>query len=366
MPTIQDVAREAGVGVGTVSRVLGGGRLVSPTTRGRVDAAVERLGYRANPVARALRRGRTQTLAVVVPLSTPYFFIEVLRGVEAALGPTDHALVLRTVERAADRDRAFLDPGAAGRAEGVLIVSLTPTRGQAARLRAAGRPVALVDGADRRLPSVTVDHAAAAAAAVDHLLRLGHRRIALIDHADDPLHRAAPAARRAGYRATLAAAGVEPRPDYQRPAAFTPEAGATAADALLSLPEPPTAVFAGSDAQALGVIDAARARGRRVPDDLAVVGYNDIEIAPFLGLTTVRVPMREMGRRAIDLLLAAIEDPGAPPAQVRLPVELVVRRTSGAAGRADAGPPDAPTSTAGVDRTPLGRRRGGDAGAAVC
>ena len=331
MATIQDVAREAGVGVGTVSRVLAGGRLVSPGARARVEDAMRRLGYRANPIARALRRGRTQTLEVVVPLFTPYFFIEVLRGIEAALGPTDYALVIRTVERAADRDRAFLDPGAAGRAEGVVIVSLAPTRALVRRLRAGRRPAVLVDCSDRRLPSVTVDHEAGARTAVNHLLRLGHRRVAFIDHADDPLDPASPSARVAGYRAAMAEAGIEPRPDYQRVAAFTPEAGAAAADALLALREPPTAVFVGSDTQALGVLDAARARARDVPGDLAVVGYNDVELAPYLGLTTVRVPMREMGRRAVGLLLAAIADPSAPAEHVRLPVELVVRRSCGAA-----------------------------------
>jgi hypothetical protein len=131
-------------------------------------------------------------------------------------------------------------------------------------------------------------------------------------------------------RLALAEAGLPPRPEYERVTDWGPEAGAAAAAELLALAEPPTAVFAGSDSQALGVLEAARQARRRVPEDLAVVGYNDIEVATYLGLTTVRVPMRELGRRGVELLLRAIEQPEAPPEQVRLPAELVIRRSSGA------------------------------------
>ena len=112
---------------------------------------------------------------------------------------------------------------------------------------------------------------------------------------------------------------------------FTPEAGAEALRELMALPEPPTAVFAGSDSQALGILEAARQTGRRVPEDVSVVGYNDIEVAAFLGLTTIHIPMRELGRYGVELLLEAIDNPDAPPAQIRLPAELVVRRSSGPA-----------------------------------
>jgi DNA-binding LacI/PurR family transcriptional regulator len=163
---------------------------------------------------------------------------------------------------------------------------------------------------------------------VRHLLRLGHRRIALIDHAEDPFAPVWPDARHRGYRLALAEAGLPPRAEYERLTDWGPEAGAATAAELLALPDPPTAIFAGSDSQALGVLDAARQARRRVPEDLAVVGYNDVEVAAYLGLTTVRVPMRELGRRGVELLLRLIEQPETPPEQVRLVAELVVRRSS--------------------------------------
>ncbi|MBI4493585.1 MAG: LacI family DNA-binding transcriptional regulator [Chloroflexi bacterium] len=330
MATIRDVAREAAVGVGTVSRVLSGSPQVAPETRARVQATIERLGYRPSPLGRALARGRSQTLEVIVPLFTRYFYVEVLRGIEVALADTDYALVIRTIERPADRDRAFADPGSRGRAEGVLIVSLTPTAELLARLAATALPAVLVNNVHPALPSVALDHEAAAALAVQHLVRLGHRRIALVDHLEDPFAPSSPSGRRCGYRATLARAGLELRPEYERVTDFSPEAGMAALDALLALPQPPTAVFAGSDTQAVGVLEAARRRGVAVPDDLALVGYNDIEMAGYLGLTTIRVPMRELGRLGVQQLLLAFETPERAAGQIRLEPELIVRHTCGA------------------------------------
>jgi DNA-binding LacI/PurR family transcriptional regulator len=214
--------------------------------------------------------------------------------------------------------------------DGALLVSLNPTRGLIGRVSRAALPLVLVDAEHPRLASVGVDHAAAAASAVRHLLSLGHRRIALVDHPEDPFAPVYPDARHRGYRAALAEAGLQVRPEYQCVTDFSPEAGAAALRELLALPDPPTAVFAGSDSQALGILEAARQAGRRVPDDLAVVGYNDIEVAAYLGLTTVHIPMREMGQYGVELLLESIDHPDAPPDRVLLPAELVIRRTSGA------------------------------------
>lgn len=328
-PTIQDVARAAGVGLGTASRALTGHPRVTDATRARVLAAAARLGYRPSPIARALSRGRTQTLEVVVPLATRYFYVEVLRGIEEELALTDYALVIRSIERPADRDRITRD-ALRGRADGGLVVSLNPAGELLAWLRRVEVPVVLVDAVHGACSSVHVDHEEGAMLAVSHLLELGHRRIALIDHREDPFGPGGPGRRQAGYRRALAQAGIVPPPDYEQVTEFTPEAGARALQTLLRLPLPPTAVFVGSDTQAIGVLDAARAADLRVPEDLAVVGYNDIELAQYLGLTTVRVPMRELGRRAVQLLLRAIEDGHAVPTQVQLAAELVVRRTSSA------------------------------------
>lgn len=159
-------------------------------------------------------------------------------------------------------------------------MSLTPTRGLVSRAMAAGVPLVLVDAEHPKLPSVAVDHAAAATSAVDHLFKLGHRHIALVDHAEDPFAPVYPDERHRGYRRALAEAGLPERPEYERVTDFSPEAGAAAMRELLALDEPPTAIFVGSDTQALGILEGARRAGLRVPDYLAVVGYTTSKWPP--------------------------------------------------------------------------------------
>ena len=265
MPTISDVAREARVGVGTVSRVLNGNPQVAPDTQRRVQAAIERLRYQPNPVARGLRTRRSHILEAVVPLFTRHFYVEVLRGIETGLADTDYGLITRSVDKQVDRDRAFEGSGARNYADGLLIVSLMPTDDFVERLRAASCPVVLVDAEYDGLSGVTVDHAAAATLAVRHLLELGHRRIALIDHREDPFTTAYFGGRHAGYRQALAVAGLPVRPEFELITEFSPEAGAAALRTLLALPESPTAILAGSDSQAAGVLQSARQLGTPGP-----------------------------------------------------------------------------------------------------
>jgi DNA-binding LacI/PurR family transcriptional regulator len=328
--TIQDVARAAGVGVGTASRALSGNPHVADHTRAHVHSVAERMGFRPSPIARAFSRGRTGTLEVLVPLVTQHFYVEVLRGIEEALGATQYSLLIRSIERRTDRERVLRGAELRGRVDGALMVSLNPTRGMIGRVTEAALPLVLIDAEHPRLASVGVNHAAAAASAVRHLLAAGHRRIALVDHAEDPFAPVYPDARHRGYRAALAEAGIQPRPEYEHVTDFSPQAGAAALRELLKLESPPTAVFAGSDSQAIGILEAARQVGRSVPEDLAVVGYNDIEVAAYLGLTSVHIPMREMGRLGVELLLRSIEQPQTPAERVELPAALVVRRTSSA------------------------------------
>jgi DNA-binding LacI/PurR family transcriptional regulator len=329
VPRIEDVAREAGVGVGTVSRVLSGRGYVAKTTRTRILAACERLGYQPSRAARALSRRRTQILEVVVPPLTRAFYAEIFRGIEVGLTDTDYSLVIRTVERQASRDRVFATCCLRGRADGMLLVSLAPTPELIDRLATQGTPAVLVDGAHPGLSSVGVDHEAGEARAARHCIELGHRRIALIDHLEDEFTPISPTPRQRGYRATMEAAGLPAPPAYQRITDFQAAAGGAALDALLDLPEPPTAVLVGSDTQAMGVLDTARRRGLRVPEDLTVVGYNDIDPAQYLDLTTVRAPTRALGEQGMALLLTALEQPAAAPQTIRLPTELVIRGTCG-------------------------------------
>jgi DNA-binding LacI/PurR family transcriptional regulator len=268
---------------------------------------------------------------VLVPLFTRHFYVEVLRGLSAALADSDYALVIRTIERPRDRDRAFAAAGLPGSADGVVLVSFAPPPALRERLHASATPLVLIDGIAPDTASVAVDHTMAMKAAVGHLVGLGHRRIALIDRRRDPFAFQDPGARQAGYRQALATAGIAPPPGYEVVADYSPEAGQAALGPLLDLAEPPTAVLVGSDTQAIGVLEAARRLGRQVPADLSVVGYNDIEIAPYLGLTTVHVPMYEMGRRGGELLLALLGRAAVPSAPIRLPATLIVRTTTGPA-----------------------------------
>ncbi len=329
--TIHDVAREAGVGVGTASRALSGNPHVADETRAHVLAIAEELGFRPSPIARAFSRGRTHTLEIIMPLFTRDFYIEVLRGIEEAIASTDYSLLVQTIERTTDRDRLVRRRRVRGRVDGALLVSLRPTRAMLDRFTEADVPVVLADVEYGRLSSVAIDHEAAAMVAVSHLLDLGHRHVALIDHPEDPFVPVYPHSRHRGYRKALTDAGLTPCAEFEQVTDDTPEAGAAAMQILLALPRPPTAVFAGSDSQAVGALDVARQHGLRVPDDLSVVGYNDIALAPYLGLTTMRVPMRELGRLGIQLLVDQLEDPSSPHEHLRLPSELVVRRTTATA-----------------------------------
>jgi DNA-binding LacI/PurR family transcriptional regulator len=331
MPTIMDVAREAAVGIGTVSRVINGSALVSAATRQRVLAAIERLGYQPSPIARAFGRRRTDKLEVLVPLFAQSFVLEILRGIEDALAETDCALVVRIVEDADAREQVFQECCMRGRADGALLVFVAPTESFVQRLIAEGFPAVLVNSVHPGLWSAGVDHDAAARAAVAHCIELGHRRIALVDRLEDPFNSTSGRVCQRGYQQMLADAGLELWPGYDRLADLSARGGATAYDALLQLTDPPTAIVAGSEAQAIGLLYAARGRGKRVPEDVSIVGYNDSELARDLGLTTMRLPLRELGRQATEMFLAAVAEPSADPIARYLPTELLVRQTCAAA-----------------------------------
>ncbi len=329
IPTIRDVARAAGVGLATASRALSGSPGVTLATRARVLAAAEQLGFQRSPIARAFSRRRTNTLEIVVPTLTRHFYMEVLSGVEAALAGSDYSIVIRTLERRDERDRVLAACCRRGRADGVLLISVAPTGELVERLARDSLPAVLVDRVHPQLSSVVVDYEGGVAATVRHCAELGHRRIALLHPGDDPLASVQPESRIDSFRAGLAEVGLGAPRSYEQGAELTPEGGAAAAELLLDLPEPPTAILAGNDAQAMGVIDVARHRGMRIPADLSIVGFNDVALAEYLGLTTVRVPMRDLGSQAVAMLLTALERSDPVPEVTYLATELVVRRTCG-------------------------------------
>jgi LacI family transcriptional regulator len=329
LTTIAEVAKRAGVGAATVSRVLNGSPAVREATRRRVLETIADLGYAPNVAARALSTGRTRAVGVVAPFFTRPSVIERLRGVSHVLKGTGYRLVLFDVELPGQDSESFrMLPGGL---DGLLSISLCPADADLARFEAAEMPVVLVDHPHDRLPAVHTDDLAGGRLATEHLLELGHRRIAYIGDFEHNHHGfTSSATRRAGYEQAHAAAGLDVDPELVRRGSHGREQATGLTRELLGLAEPPTAVFAASDTQALGVMEAAEALGVDVPRELSVVGYDDIELARYAGLTTVAQPLHESGVRGAQLLLAALE--GTAVGGKQLPVELVIRSTAAVPG----------------------------------
>lgn len=329
--TIRDVARQAGVGIGTVSRVLNDSPLVSEEKRQRVQAAIAELDYSPSSVARRLSRGRSMAIAVIAPFFTRRSYVERLQGIEHVLSAGGYDLILYNVETVARRDECLRALPRGERLDGLLILSLAPDDAEAERLRQIGAPTVLIDAYHEALPTVTVDDVAGARRAVEHLIGLGHRRIAYVgEHVDDnPFHFRPIGDRYRGYRAALAEAGLPFVPEYHRQGRYGWREARRMAHELLALPRPPTAVFAYSDTMAFGVLEAAQQCQVGVPDQLSVIGFDDVEIAQHFQLTTIRQSLYESGARGAELLLELLDsDLSRPTPHVVLPTELVARHTT--------------------------------------
>jgi LacI family transcriptional regulator len=333
-PTIGDVAREAGVGVGTVSRVLNGGDRVRPETRLRVLAVIDELEYHPSPAAQSLRRGRTNTVSVIAPFATRASGVERLRGVVSALRPSGYELMLYDVETPEQRRARFDDVARGGRSDGTIVVSLPLRPKEAEVFERAGVPVVLLDREHRGFSSVAVDDVRGGYMAAKHLIDLGHEKIAFLgDVRRTPFGFTSSARRLEGFRKALAEAKLKLPPALVKEGPHGRHVAHRLTAELLEGRIVPTALFAASDTQALGVLESADGAGVSVPGELSVIGFDDVEVSAYVGLTTVRQPLFESGRRAVELLLAELEDGSVGAARERLPLELVVRRTTAPAPR---------------------------------
>ena len=332
--TIRDVAKRAGVGLGTVSRVINESSQVSEATRQRVLTAIAELDFVPNPTARRLSLGKTLTIAVSVPWFTRPAEVERLRGVENTLAESEYDLVLYNVETPARRDTYFGNVPRPENTDGVLIISLSPRDDDVEHLAHSTVPIVLVDANHQSLTSlnrVITDDVAGGRLATRHLIDLGHTRIGFIsDPIETPFNFTSSRDRLKGYRKALKAAGIPFRADYQAQGEHGRYEARRLAIGMLQQPDRPTAIFAASDTQALGVLEAAQGCGLEVPDDLSVIGYDDIEIAEYIGLTTVRQLLYESGKRGVELLLDVLENLSADPICDVMPTELIVRRTTAA------------------------------------
>jgi len=328
--TIRGVASAAGVSIATVSRVLNGRPDVAPETRETVLRAVREQGFSTNRNARALSGGRTGLIGVTVPLVESAYFGVILSGASEALYEQDMRIVLCPTLHQHEREVTLLDRLMRGTTDGAVLMLPEET---SAELKALQRdfPFVVVDPRvplEEGIPVVSAAHAAGARAATEHLLSLGHRRIGVITGPRDWI---ACTERLNGYHGALAAAGVLPDPALVAVSDFrNGPATEAAANALLDLPDPPTAIFAFNDNVAVGVMRTARARGLRLPEDLSVVGFDDSEQAEIVypALTTVRQPLAEMGRMAVSLLLRLLENQRVDALRIQLATKLVVREST--------------------------------------
>jgi LacI family transcriptional regulator, repressor for deo operon, udp, cdd, tsx, nupC, and nupG len=332
--TIDDVARRAQVSVATVSRALRGLPNVAPSTRQRVLHAAQELHYVADPSASRLAGGRTNTIALVVPMLGQWFYSRIFSGVEGVLAAAGYDVLPFTLSGPGGRDRFVARLPFRKRVDALLLVDAPLRDEQFAEVLAAAPRAVTVGVRHDGVPSLQLDNVGAARLAVGHLTGLGHLRVAMIGGAaDDPFGFPAPKERAQGYRQALADAGLEAADELEVSGNFSLQGGAEAMQRLLTLDDPPTAVFACSDEMAIGAMQVAQDAGLRVPANLSIVGFDDHEVAEFVGLTTIRQDVGGLGERAAQLLLELMRQPEQPApasaAHLIQPTRLVVRRTTG-------------------------------------
>ncbi len=327
--TIADVARSAGVSVPTVSKVLNGRSDVSTATRDRVQQALSTSGYRRRGSSERARSGLIDL--VITSLDTPYA-TELLVGAEAAAARAGVGLVVSALNSPEAADRRWLNRLAARRSGGLIFVVSRPAPTILEHLAQLGTPMVLLDpvgGSDPSLPTVGATNFAGGVAATEHLIGLGHRRIACITGLP---YLICSQERLEGWRAALHRAGMTADEGLVRHGDFTPSGGQQAAMELLSLTDRPTAIFAGSDMQASGVYHAARSLALSVPDDVSVVGFDDLSVCRYMSprLTTIRQPLSDMATEAVRMVLELAEDGSDRiPPHLQLATSLVVRESTG-------------------------------------
>lgn len=336
MSGIKDVAREAGVSTATVSRALRGLPRVSEETRERVLAAAARMEYVASPQAASLASGQTRTVGIVVPNVTRWFFGSVIHGAEELLRQEGYDLLLYNITGdPGARHRLFSTHLLSKRVDAVMVLALRPTPEEIASLTRTGSPTVVVGGAVPGWPSVRIDDILAATTAVQHLIDLGHRRVAHIGGTPDPEHAglefSTPGDRLLGYRQTMADAGLAIDPAWEVTGDFTAHGGLSACRRLLEAHQLPTAIFAASDEMAIGAIHGLREAGLRVPEDISVVGIDDHELSEFFDLTTVAQPANDLGRLGARILLDALSGVSPDASGLLLPTRLVQRRSAAGA-----------------------------------
>jgi len=329
-PTIRDIAREAGVSVATISRVLNKQAGVAPETRESVLRVIRERGFTTNPTARGLAGARTGFVTVTLPMIGGSYFGNLIASVVDSLDEHDLRAVISPTLHEHDREVGLLNRLMHGTTEGAILILPSESSEELSELVEHGYPVVVLDPKlppGDGIPCVSASNVPGARDATLHLLGLGHRRIAAIT---GPRGWIATEERLLGYHAALAGAGVLPEAALEVESDFNLAGGYQAGSVLFDLERPPTAVFAFNDNLAIGAIRAARERGLRVPEDVSVVGFDDSDEASLLTptLTTVHQPLAEMGRMAVVLLTRLLDGLPVDALAVELATKLVVREST--------------------------------------
>lgn len=329
-PTINDIAKQVGLSKASVSRALNGKQDVDPTTRRRVLKLATQMGYVPSASARALSNGRSNTLGLLVPSLTWPWILEVLRGVAEEIERSGYSLMLYTTANGATSERAFMSQVVpAGAVDGLALVIPPGMLDYIGRLQKGGLPVVVIDdrGHEQEFPTVATTNVDGGRTATQHLIDVGRRRIAMLN---GPLEYGCNRDRLEGYKSALQQGGIRFDPRRVANGDFAEGGGASAMQNLLESDPRLDSVFAANDLMAFGAMRALRAAGRRVPDDVAVVGFDDLPAAAMTHppLTTIRQPLYEMGRTAATMVMAAVRGETIPK-RIELPTSLVVRASSG-------------------------------------
>ncbi len=327
--TIYDVAREAGVSMATVSRVVNNNPNVKPQTRKKVYEAIERLGYRPNAVARGLASKKTTTVGVVIPDIANAIFAEVARGIEDIANMYHYNIILCNADKRKDKEIRVINTLLEKQVDGLLFMGGAVTEDHVQAFRTSNVPIVLCATTDDKgdIPSVDIDHEAAAFDAVGKLIADGHRSIAMISGTlQDPANGYA---RFQGYKRALEHAGIAYREDYVRIGNYRYESGIEATQYFLGLGDRPTAIFSATDEMAIGAIHCIQDSGLSVPDDVSVISVDNSRISSMVRplLTTVAQPMYDIGAVSMRLLTKLMKKETVENAKVTLPHELIVRRS---------------------------------------
>jgi DNA-binding LacI/PurR family transcriptional regulator len=329
-PTIYDVARLSGVSISTISRVLNAPDKVNSKTRKRVMNAIDQLGFVPRAEARARALQSTNRIGVLTPFFTAPSFVQRFRGVASALSKANYELVIYPVD-SIDHLQGYISSIPLMRnIDGLIIMSLSLGDQDALRLSNNGMETVLIEYSHPQLNSIVIDDVHGGQLAAEYLIGRGHKIFSFLGDIEPPekfaIHPVK--SRLAGFTQVLQEAGLSLPQAYIRSAPYTQEESRQAARELLELSKPPSAIFVASDTQAMSVMKVARQLNIKVPEDLAVIGFDDIDVAEHVDLTTIRQHLDESGRLAAEILLARINEPNRPLQHINLPLNLIERMTT--------------------------------------